>query len=60
MSDSKPVLRYLGTDPAHDWLGGVPARDLTAADIAGLALDATALVASGLYAPVPAGKPGKE
>ena len=44
------VLRYVGHGA---YLTGVPARDLTAADVAALTdYDADALVASGLYAPV--------
>lgn len=44
-------LRYLGTDPRTDWIPGVPARDLTDADLAELGDElATELAASALYA----------
>lgn len=49
-------LIYLG----GGFLPGVPGRDLDEGEIAALGLDATALLASGLYAAEqPTGKPGK-
>lgn len=43
------ALKYLGTDPRIQWLGGVPARDLSDDDIKGLELDEAALAESALY-----------
>lgn len=44
------MLRYLGTDPSTDWLPGIPARDLTDAELEALGEEVVAsLASSALY-----------
>lgn len=40
-------LKYLGTDPATDWIPGVPARDLTDEELEALGEEVVASLASG-------------
>ncbi len=60
----KPSYRYVGGDPNWSYLPGIPARDLTAEDIAELAIDVATLDASPLYQsadfPAPARTPASD
>jgi hypothetical protein len=52
------ALKYLGTDPRTEWVPGIPARDLSDADIKELGLDESALAESRLYEKTTAKKTG--
>lgn len=55
MPNTKRALRYVGEDPEAQWIPGVPARDMSADEVAarvadtGVPFDPDALVACGLY-----------
>lgn len=54
MTDPKRFpVRYVGTDPGTDWLPGIPARDLSEADLRALEVGALPLVESGMYEAMP-------
>ena len=43
------ALKYRGKDPNTEWIGGVPARDLSDEDIKALGLNVTELAKTPLY-----------